>query len=153
MRGSGLLGAHGGWQEASTELRGAWRQAHGDHFKGVRDGCLEGKVEPELLAYLRRVATHGVEVRHEGETARARAKPHQSAAQHQEEARRKIWDDIVNGRAWAAPSSHPGLSHPGLEWVMESPQGRAPKTRPDRALADEARFIMTCGTPARAVTS
>ena len=41
-------------------------------------------IEPELLAYLRRVAAHGVEVRHEGEISRVRAKPHQSAAQHQD---------------------------------------------------------------------
>ena len=122
--------------EASEALRRAWAHERGDHLQGVHSEYLDGRVEPELLTYLRGVATEGVEVRHEGPTTRVRAKPHQSAAQHQEEARRKIWEDVTKGRAWAAPSSHLGLAG-----IMESPQGRVPKMRPDRTLADDGRFI------------
>ena len=136
QRGAALLDVYGGWQETSEALRAAWRRERGDHLQGVHSSYLDGRVEPELLCYLRRVAEHGVEVRHTGPAVRARAKPHQSAAQHQEEARQKIWDDVTKGRAWAAPSSHAGL-----EGVTESPQGRVPKMRPDRTLADEGRFI------------
>ena len=46
-------------------------------------------MDPELLQYLRRVATDGVDLRYRGPRATVRAKPHASAAGHQEEAYEK----------------------------------------------------------------
>ena len=77
-------------------------------------------MEPALLSYLRQVAVKGIPVRQAASPVRVEAKPHRSALDHQDEARRKVWEDVVKGRALLASASHLGLSG-----VRESPQRRS----------------------------
>ena len=89
-----------------------------------------------LLRYLREVAQHSVDVRSTAAPRRGKSKPRNSAAQQQEEARQKVWEDVVAGRAWLVSSDRPEL-----DGVLEAPQGRVPKQLPDRTLSTEGRFI------------
>ena len=82
----------GGWLPAVDALTHARRRRlGGDHLDGVHDPSLDGAIDSELLQYLRRVATDGVDLRYRGPRKTVRAKPHASAAGHQEEAYEQIW--------------------------------------------------------------
>ncbi len=78
-------------------------------------------------------------MRYTGSRAGRRALPHLSAAQYQGEAYEKAWEDAAQGRglpAWAGT--------PGIEDLVESPEGRVPKQNPDRTISTEGRFYHRC---------
>jgi hypothetical protein len=134
--GTELVRQAGGWLAAIMAFKTAWEAEHPNHLRGVQAPGLDGRIAPSLLQYLREVGNEGVSLRRENPGVRARAKPHLSAADYQEEAFAQMWDDARCGRILLCYAEEPGL-----QGVVSSPQGRVPKMNPDRSLAEEGRFI------------
>ena len=61
QKGSALLAAAGGWQEALRAIRRVWVQERGDHMSGLHSDFFEGLVHPAVLERARHVAIWGVE--------------------------------------------------------------------------------------------
>ena len=84
----------------------------------------------------------GVDLRHKGDRATTRAKPHASAAAHQEEAYEKVWEDAMEGRVLLCFGGTPGF-----ECIVSSPRGRVDKTNPDRTVPDGGKIVTDMRAP------
>ena len=65
-KGSELVRQTGGWLEAVKKLKRTRSEYRQDHLQGVLEEDLEGKLDKELLEYLRGVAREGVDMRYQG---------------------------------------------------------------------------------------
>ena len=137
QKGSELLAAAGGWQEALRSIRRVWVQSKGDHLSGLHSEFFEGLVHPAVLERARHVAIWGVEASADlEETSRMRSSPHPRLKEHLHEAAEQLWEDASKGRSLLCFD----VGH-GLEGVVSVPMARVPKMNPDRTLSDKGRVI------------
>ncbi|CAL1147366.1 unnamed protein product [Cladocopium goreaui] len=137
QKGSALLAAAGGWQEALRAIRRVWVQERGDHMSGLHSDFFEGLVHPAVLERARHVAIWGVEASADlEETTRTKSAPHPSLKEHLDEAAAQLWDDASKGRSLLCFDTGKGL-----EGVVSVPMARVPKMNPDRTVSDKGRVI------------
>ena len=137
-KGTSLLKAARGWEEACRALRRIWLEEQGDHFQQLHGPFFEGLVDEGLLAKARENSLEGVKANstHEGRE-RVRCTPHPSLRDHLDEAAAQLWKDASKGRALICFDEGDGL----LEGVVSVPMARVPKMLPDRTISEKGRVI------------
>jgi len=134
----------GGWYPAVAAYRAAWKDRFGSNLDGIENEELDQRLPPDMLAYLRDCAAHGVAARQPPCSTRIRGLPDPSLVDHLDEAFRKVWKDAHRGRALLVAELPDAL----MRGVRASPLGRVPKMNPDRTLAPEGRIIHAQGVNA-----
>jgi len=142
--GSEFVKRLGGWYPAVAAYRAAWKDRFGSNLDGIENEELDQRLPPDMLAYLRDCAAHGVAARQPPCSTRIRGLPDPSLVDHLDEAFRKVWKDAHRGRALLVAELPDAL----MRGVRASPLGRVPKMNPDRTLAPEGRIIHAQGVNA-----
>eukprot|EP00435_Cladocopium_sp_Y103_P076123 s50_g77.t1 len=106
------------------------------NLAGVGNQELDGKLHPDLLAYLGDVRTFGMAARYEGERARVPSKLHMDAKKHLDQVFKQVSKDVKKHRVLVVRSNHPNLSH-----TMCSPFETVQKLLPDRTVSTEKRLV------------
>ena len=144
QKGNLLIHLCSGWETAAGHLRELATAKFGDHFAGLHRPDLDGKINPELLAYARQVAIEGVPARFSGPTPeRVTSKPHASAKDHLPEAAKQLWKDGSKGRVLLCS----GLSPELMRGVISVPLARVPKMNPDRTVSESGRIVWDARFP------